>query len=112
MYISQCAINDEIVNRVCSCETTKDLWEKLTLIYEEASEENLASSRRDNILFNSKDENKVTHLCLMANEGVKNRDTINDDDDDDACTSDDEKEEYKTEYASLDEVHNFSLQLL
>jgi len=51
LYILQCAINNEIFNHVCSCETAKDLWEKLTLIYEETSEENLDSSKRENMLF-------------------------------------------------------------
>ena len=37
LYILQCAITDEIFNRVCSCETAKDIWEKLTLIYEKKS---------------------------------------------------------------------------
>jgi len=93
LYILQCAITDEIFNRVCSCETAKDIWEKLTLIYEETSEENLDSSRRDNIFCNSNAENKISHLCLMENEGIENRDTSDNDDDDDACTSDDVEEE-------------------
>jgi len=70
LYILQCAINDEIFNRVCTCETAKDLWEKLSLIYEERSQENLDSSRRDDLLNNSNDEG-ITHLRLMANDGVE-----------------------------------------
>ena len=111
LYILQCAINDEMFNHGCSCETAKDLWEKLTLIYEETSEENLDSSRRENMFYNSNDENEITHLRLMANEGVEHRDTSDkdddDDDDDDACTSDDEEEEEETEYDNSDEVYNF-----
>ena len=68
-------MNDEIFNCVSSCETAIDLCEKLTFIYEKTSEENLDSSRRDNIFCNSNDENEVTHLCLMTNEGVENHDT-------------------------------------
>jgi len=77
------------------------------LIYEETSEENLDSSRRDNMFCNSNDENEITHLCSMANEGVENWDTSHDDDDDDACTSDDEEEEEETEYDSLGHVYHF-----
>jgi len=89
-YILRCAINDEIFNHVCSCETSKGLWEKLTLIYEETSGENLDSSRR-NTFCNSNDENKITYLCLMANEWVENRDISDNDDDDDACDDEEKK---------------------
>jgi len=105
LYVLQCAINDEIFNRVCSCETAKDLWEKLSLIYEERSKENLDSSRRDDMLNNSNDE-EITHLCLMANERIENRDT-SDNDDDDASSSDDEEEEEQTKYDIPDEVYDF-----
>jgi len=43
LYVLQCPINDEIFNCVYSCEIVKDLWKKLTLIYEEISKENLQS---------------------------------------------------------------------
>jgi len=76
------------------------------LIYEETSEENLDSSIRDNLLCNSNDENEITHLCLMANERIENRDT-SDNDDDDASSSDDEEEDEETEYDIPDEVYDF-----
>ena len=68
LYILQCALNDEIFNHVCYCETTKDLWRKLTLLYEKTSQENLNSSRRDNMLSNLNDKKEITQLCLMVNE--------------------------------------------
>ena len=106
LYTLQCAVNDEIFNRVCACDTAKDLWEKLSLIYEETSEENLDSSIRDNLLCNSNDENEITYLCLMANERIENQDT-SDNDDDDASSSDDEEEDEETEYDIPDEVYDF-----
>ena len=106
LYILQCAINDKIFIHVCACDTAKDLWEKLSLIYEETSEENLDSSIRDNLLCNSNDENEITHLCLMANERIENRDT-SDNDGNDASSSDDEEEEEETEYDIPDEVYDF-----
>jgi len=57
------------------------------------------------MLNNSNDE-EITHLCLIANDGVKNRDT-SDKDDDGTCTSDDDEEEEETGYDSLDEVYDF-----
>jgi len=56
---------------------------------------------------NSNDENEIAHLCLMANEGVENRDTSDNDGDDDACTTDDEEEVDKTEYDSRNEQYDF-----
>ena len=63
LYVLQCAINDKIFNCVCFCETAKDLWEKLSLIYEERSQENIDSSRRDEMLNNS-NAVSYTHLTL------------------------------------------------
>jgi len=54
------------------------------------------------MLDNSNDDKEITHLCLIAKEGVGNRDTSNSDDDDDACTSNNEEEEEKIEYDSPD----------
>ena len=102
----QCAINDEIFNHVCACDTAKDLWEKLSLIYEETSEENLDSSIKDNLLCNSNDENEITLLCLMANKRIENRDT-SDNNDDYASSGDDEEEEEETEYDIPDKVYDF-----
>jgi len=82
LYVLQCAINGEIFDCVCSCEIAKNLWEKFSLIYEERSQEKINSSRRDEMLNNSNDE-EITHLCLIANDGVENRDTSDKDDDDD-----------------------------
>jgi len=56
---------------------------------------------------NLNDENEIIHLCLIANEGVKNHDTIDNDNDDDSCTSDDEEKEEKTEYDNPDGVYDF-----
>ena len=50
------------------------------MIYEKRSQENLDSSRRDDMLNNSNEG--ITHLCLMANDGVENQDTSDKDDDD------------------------------
>ena len=91
-----------------SCVTSKDLWDKLALIYEEISEENFESSRKDNMFCNSNDKNKTTHFYLMANEGVENQDTSDSDaDDDNACTSDDEEEEEETGNDIPNEVYDF-----
>ena len=67
LYILQCALDDKIFNHVCSCEIVKDLWKDLSLIYEERSQENRDSSRRENMLSSSNDEKEITHFCLMAN---------------------------------------------
>ena len=60
-------------------------------------------------MLNDSNNEEITHLCLMANDGVENRDTSDqgDDDDDGACTSDGDEEEEETEYDSLDEVYDF-----
>ena len=70
----------------------KDLWEKLTILYEATSQEHPNSSRIDNTLRNLSDEEEITHFCLMLNEEVS-QDASDNDDDDDACTSDDEEED-------------------
>jgi len=93
LYILQCGLNDEIFNHVCYCKTTKDLWEKLILLYKGTSQEHPNSSRRDSILSNLSDEKEITHFCLMSNEAVSQDASDSDDDDDDACTSDDEEED-------------------
>ena len=62
LHILQSVINDEIFNRVCSCETAKDLCEKITLIYEETSEENLQSLRRDNMFCHT----QMTKMRLLV----------------------------------------------
>ena len=96
----QCVLNDEIFNHVCYCKTAKDLWETLKLLYEDESQENLDSSRRDHMLSNLCDEKEIAHFCLTANEEVKVQDASDNDDDhdDDACTSDDEEEDEEMEY--------------
>ena len=105
LYIFQCALNDETFNHVCYCEIAKDLWRKLTLLYEEANHENPNSSKRDNMLSNLSDKKESTHFCLMANEDVKDRDA-SDNDDDAACTSDDEEEDEKMKYDIPDEAYD------
>ena len=111
LYILQSALNDEIFNNVCYCETAKDLWGKLTLLYKETSQENPNSLGMDNMLGNLSDEKEITHFCLMINEEVKDQ-AASDNDDNDACISDDEEEDEKMEYDTLDEVydslHNYS----
>lgn len=106
LYILQCALNDEIFNHVCYCETAKDLWGRLALPYEETSQENPYLSRRDNMLNNLSDEKDITHFCLMANEEVKDRDA-SENDDDDASTSDNKGENEEMEYDILDEQDPF-----
>ena len=91
-YILQCALNDEIFNHVFYREIARDLWGKLSLLYEETSQENLNSSRRDNMRGNLSDEKEITHFCLMADKEVKDQDT-SDNNNDHACTSDDEEED-------------------
>jgi len=63
--------------------------------------------QENDMLINSNDEKDITRLCLMAKEGIENRDTSDNDNDDDVCKSDDEEEEEETEYDVLDEVYNF-----
>ena len=72
LYILQCALNDEIFYYGCYYEATKDVWGKLTLLYEET---------RNNMLSNLSDEKEITHFCLMANEEVKDQDASDNDDD-------------------------------
>jgi len=58
------------------------------------------------MICNAKDKNGITHLCLMANEGIENRDTSDSYVDDDDCTSDDKEEEAETGNDILDEVYD------
>ena len=83
---------------------------KLILLYEETSQENPDSSRRDNVLSNLSDKKEITYFCLIVNEEVKDRDA-SDNDDDDACTSDEEKDEemeYDIPDVVYDSLHNYS----
>ena len=111
LYILESALNDEIFNHVCYCEKAQDLWGKLTLLYEETSQENSNSLRRDNMLSNLSDTKEITYFSLTANEEVKDGDASANDDDD-ACIGDDEEEDEETEYDVPDEVydslHNYS----
>ena len=54
---------------------------------------------------------EITHLCLIANDEVKDRDA-SDYHDNEPCTSDDEEEDEELEYGILNEVygslHNYS----
>ena len=110
LYTLQYALNVEIFGHVCHCETARDLCRKLALLYEEASQENPNSSRRDNMLSNLIDKKEITHFYLMANEEVKGRDAS--DNDNGTCTSDDEEEDEEMEYDIQVEVcyslHNCS----
>ena len=65
-----------------------------------------------NMLNSSNDEKEITYFGLMANKGVKNRDTSNNDNDDDACTSDDEEEEGETENDIPNEVFRYMIFLV
>jgi len=59
LYALQCVLKDEIFKHVCYYETAKDLSEKLTLLYEDKSQENLNSSRRDNMFSNLNDKKEL-----------------------------------------------------
>ena len=59
------------------------------------------------MLSNSNNEQNITHVCLIANEKVENRETSENNDDNNACTSHDAEEEEKTGNDILNEVYNF-----
>ena len=56
---------------------------------------------------NSDDENEITHICLMENEGVENGDTSDNDNDDDTCTSNYEEEKEEIEYDIPNDLYDF-----
>ncbi|MED6141672.1 hypothetical protein PIB30_105781, partial [Stylosanthes scabra] len=64
-----CALTQDIYMTISSCETAKDIWDKLNVTYEEdkkhkayVSWENEDDSSTDS------DDDKVANICLMAND--------------------------------------------
>jgi len=64
------------------------------------------------LLNNSNDEEDITRLCLITNEGVENWDTSDNDDDDNEHKSDYEEEDQETEYDILDKIETISHQFI
>ncbi|MED6129075.1 hypothetical protein PIB30_104220, partial [Stylosanthes scabra] len=68
-----CAITQDIYMTISSCETAKDIWDKLNVTYEEDKKHKAYVSweNEDNSSIIS-DKDKVANICLMENEDEVN----------------------------------------